>query len=132
VLFFAIVAVGSVNKEVILALAPLCPLLCLVRYGSLRSRSFWLAVAGVLAVFAAYGLYRHFAAQAIGPASQSAMLTAYGRTRFGTVLDAIENQKGIYELFGVFHFLWLLFAFLLYRLHARDGWRTATSWLRST
>ncbi|MBU0679013.1 MAG: hypothetical protein KJ626_12955 [Verrucomicrobia bacterium] len=120
--FCIIVAIGSINKEVILLLAPLYPIIAFARTTKLRDGQVIRSVFAMLSLFAFYFLYRMIVTPIITPEGNG-MFTAYGQSGLRTVLDSMEHQKEFHIIFSVFHFLWLFFAFMLYELHKRYGWK---------
>ncbi|MFE0026032.1 hypothetical protein [Amycolatopsis sp. NPDC059021] len=134
VLFTVFVIVGSLNKETTLLLAPLYPLLVWTQERTLRHRGVLGGIAALVVSGAAYFGYRLWAQHLIG-----------GDYGFGTgqanasLLDnirfALSANKGTdqLELFTTFHFLWLIFAYGLYRLYRAHGLRSellvASLWL---
>lgn len=120
--FTAVIVVGAINKETTLLLAPLYPLLAWTRGRKLRDRD---VLGGVVAVVVAAGLYIAFRLWA-----QNLIGGEYGfgagqgnKSLFDNIAFALSANKGSDQLvlFTTFHFLWLVFAFGLYRQYRRYG-----------
>lgn len=82
-LFLLTLAVGFLNKEVILFLLPLYPL-------NVES-------------------YR--------------MFTVWNKSSLETMLYCLSKHKEVWDIFQVFHFLWLPFLLMLWLLYRERGWR---------
>ena len=119
--FCWVLVVGFMNKEVILLLAPLYPLFMVIRYGKLLHRDVGKSMLAVGAVVLAYLAYRTALVHRLG--ADYTMLAAYERSAFDTIRDAVEHQKGIYAIFFVFSFLWVMFFYGLFEIFRKYGWR---------
>lgn len=120
-LFTLVVAVGFVNKEAVLLLAPLYPLLAWARSGTLRDRAVWWGVAANAALAAAYLVFRAWVQGHIGevPTHLAGDVTDLMRT----VLSSRRGGEHL-AVFSVLQFLWVVFAFGLYQQYRRFGLRS--------
>lgn len=120
-LFTAVIAVGFVNKETALLVAPLFPLLAWARSGTLRDRRVWLGAAATVALAAAYLAFRAWALAHIGPHGSHVDGGFLEVVRFA--LSSRPRTEHL-ALFSVFMFLWALLAIGLTREWRRDGLRS--------
>lgn len=121
--FLALLVIGSLNKEVILLLTPLYPVLMLARYGSLRHRAFVTSLLGALGVLLLYVGYRLILVRWLHPV-EIVGGPIPGRSPADLLMTAVQyHQKDLVFSYRTFHFLWVLFVFALYELHRRGGWR---------
>lgn len=117
--FAIVIIVGMVNKESVLYLAPLYPLLALARAGTWRNRA---VLSGALLTVACGGFYLAFQAWAQARVGGN---EGYNAFSWEVVRFALNSRKGTEHLavFGVFHFLWFVFAYGIYWLYRRHGAR---------
>ena len=133
-LFTLVVVIGSANKETTLLLAPLYPLLAWTQHRTLRHREVITGLAATVISIAAYIGYRIWAQHLIG--GSYGLGAGQGN---GSLLEnfrfALAATKGTVQLslFITFHFLWITFAYGLYRFYRREGLRNqllvASLWL---
>jgi hypothetical protein len=124
--FAVVILVGTINKETMLFLAPLYPLLAWVRTGRLRDRS---VLFGVLAMVVATGFYlvfRTWAMSQIGGGSYEAFSGQNGKSVFANIQFALNANKGneLAILHNVLWFAWLIFGYGLYQLYKKSGIRS--------
>lgn len=120
--FHVTIAIGMLNKEVILFLAPLCPLFIYLKTGRLWARDVWRHVAAVAIVCGAYWAYRYGLGYYWGMQEFRLLSTNDWGIR-STLLIGLNMQKSLWHLFNTFGFLWVPFVLMLYEAHARQGWR---------
>ena len=121
IMFTLVMLVGFLNKETVLLLAPLYPLLAWSRTGRVRDRQVWLGSAAVVFVAGCYLVFRTWAQARIGPheVHLDADITDLARRALGS-----RAGREHLAVFGVLHFLWAIFAFGLVREHRRAGARS--------
>ena len=125
--FLVVVTLGFVNKETVLLLLPLAPLLAWVRAGSLRDSKVWGSLLGVLGVSILYLLFRLWVQSRLGVESGYAMLTGVeGQGVLENIRFAVNMRKGAEQvlIYQTFHFMWAFFAYGLYRLFRQAGARS--------
>lgn len=124
--FMAVILLGSLNKETTLMLAPLYPLLALLRTGSWKARetvSSTLAAIGVGVVYFAY----HMAVLAkLGGGAYQFGSGYDGHSVTFWIMAVLNSRKTIEQLtmFQVFQYLWFVFAYSLYRIYKAYGIRS--------
>jgi hypothetical protein len=121
VAFLVVVAIGSINKEVVLFLAPLYPLLVLAQARDVRRRSVWTSVlqTGLVALF--YMVYRLVVQRYFGH-SYNVFATG-SMTPLETATAAVGYQKSVWDIFDTLKFTWITFAWALLEVYNRYGWR---------
>jgi hypothetical protein len=120
-LFFAAMAVGALNKEVVLFLMPLAPIFAWMRTRSIRDASVVRALAAAAGVAVFYAAYRAGVEAYFGRSFP--LFTAMDMDRATTFRTALHGQRTIWDLFDTFKFLWVTFAFALWDIYERYGWR---------
>lgn len=120
--FHVTIAVGMLNKEVILFLAPLCPLFIYLKTGRLFSLPVIRQAAVVAGICGCYWAYRYGLGHYWGM-PEYRLLSTNDSGIESTMLIGLNFQKSIWHLFNTFGFLWITFFFMLYELHAAHGWR---------
>lgn len=121
--FYITLALGMLNKEVILFLAPLGPLFILIKTNRLWSKPVLGHVAAAAAVCGAYYLYRtglgHY-----WNMQEYRLLSTNDWGIQSTLMIGLNHQKSMWHLFNTFGFLWLTFIFMLHELYTAHGWRS--------
>ena len=115
--FIVTVVVGSLNKEAVLLLLPLYPILLLNDGKKLRSKEVVISLLTVVAVGGLYALYR------------KGILTSINSTRtinpllgpFGSPLENVHSaaypRRGFYEdVFSIYYFVWVAVLYGWYKL----------------
>jgi hypothetical protein len=134
VAFILVVIIGSVNKETTLLLAPLYPLLELGRAHRFNSS----VIRGILAAVVSFALYLgyHIWAQIhVGGGLHYGMLSgSNGAGVLGNIVAALSYEKRTeyLRIFQTFQFLWIIFAFMLYRHYKRPDRRSTEFLIMST
>ncbi|SDE29198.1 Dolichyl-phosphate-mannose-protein mannosyltransferase [Blastococcus fimeti] len=121
VLFALVIAVGFLNKEAVLLMAPLYPLVAWARTGRLRDRDVLAGAGAVAALVVAYLGFRAWASSRIGPHGTHLDGDVVALAR--EVLGARAGQEHL-AVFGVFGFLWVVFAYGLHQQYLRAGVRS--------
>lgn len=126
--FSLTVLLGSLNKETMMMLAPLYPLLVWMRNYNWRSREIVMAILSMAGVVFLYLIYHALVLLRLGPGSYRFLAEVHG-----SVLDTIRfsvlggtNVEPLH-IFQVFDFLWFYFAYILYRLYQARG--ASSDWL---
>jgi hypothetical protein len=117
--FTVVVVLGVLNKETMLFLAPLYPLLAWVRTRRLRDRTVLFGVVAMVVAAGAYLVFRTWALAHIGGEDYRAFSGQNGKSVFWNIRFALNNHKGdeFVRLFGTYTFLWLIFGYGLYLLY---------------
>jgi hypothetical protein len=120
-LFTATMLIGFVNKETVLLLAPLYPLLAWGRSGRLRDRAVVLGVAANLVVGAGYLAFRNWAQAQIGDNGSH-----LGEGVAAVARAVLSSRPGAEHLavFGIFGFLWISWVLGLRQEYRRFGMRS--------
>jgi len=120
-LFTAVIAVGFLNKEAVLLMAPLYPVVAWARSGRLRDRAVVGGAVSVVGLAAAYLAFRAWASAQIGP---------HGTFLNGDVIAlarmVLSSRPGSEQLavYGVFGFLWVVLVYGLHQQYRRVGLRS--------
>ncbi len=119
--FSAVIAVGFLNKEAVLLMAPLYPLVAWARAGRVRDRTVLTGVAAVAGLAVAYLVFRGWVAAVIGPHG-----THLGGDVVALARTVLSSRPGAEHLavFGVFGFLWIVLAHGLHQEYRRAGLRS--------
>ncbi len=120
--FYITLAIGMLNKEVILFLAPLGPLFVYLKIGRLWSKPVLSHAITAAAICGAYYLYR----TGLGHYWQMQEYRLLSTNDWGiqsTLLIGLNLQKSLWHLFNTFGFLWVTFIFMLHELYVAHGWR---------
>lgn len=121
VLFALVIGVGFFNKEAVLLMAPLYPLVAWARAGRLRDRAVVAGAGVVAALVVAYLGFRAWASAQIGPHGTHLDGDVVALAR--EVLGSRSGQEHL-AVFGVFGFLWVVFAYGLHQQYQRVGVRS--------
>ncbi len=130
--FLAVVTLGFVNKETVLLLLPLAPILAWVRAGSLRDRGVWAGFLGGVGVVFLYFVFRLWVQSQLGVQSGYPLLSGVdGQSVLENIRFAVNQRKGAEQamVYQTFHFMWAFFAYGLYRLHRQSGSRSELLWI---
>ena len=124
--FAAVIAVGSINKETMLLLAPLYPALAWVRGAQLTSPKVVKSLALMSVVGAAYLVFRWQVLREFGPGAHKFLVGPGGTGILHNIRFSLSSGINVEQaaIFNVFHFMWLIFGFGLYRLVRKRGWRS--------
>ena len=120
--FYVTIAVGMLNKEVILFLAPLCPLFVYLKTGKLLSRPVLRHAALAAGICGAYWAYRYGVGRWIGM-QEYRLLSTNDWGVLSSLLIGVNLQKSVWHLFNTFGFLWITFLLMLRELYTAGGWR---------
>ncbi|MDT0275021.1 hypothetical protein [Blastococcus goldschmidtiae] len=118
--FVLVVLVGMVNKETILLVAPLFPLLQWARSGSLRDRSVVVSGVATAVIGGCYLVFRAWAHARIGDTETWA---GQGVVDIARAALSSRPRREHLAVFVVFQFLWPVFAYGLYRRFRHGGVR---------
>lgn len=121
VLFVGVLLVGMVNKETAVLLAPLFPLLQWARVGRLRDKTVVLAAGASVAVVVAYLVFRAWAQSRIG---DNGTWIDQSVTNIARIVLSSRPRGEHLAVFGIFNFLWVVFAYGLYRQYRASGLRS--------
>jgi hypothetical protein len=121
VMFTAVILIGFLNKEAVLLMAPLYPLLAWARSGRLRDRAVWRGVGATFFIAVCYLVFRAWAQAKIG-----AHGTHMGADVTELARAVLSSRPGAEHLavFGVFNFLWAVLAHGLHQRYRREGLRS--------
>jgi len=125
--FLLVVTMGFVNKETVLLLLPLAPLLAWARAGSLRDSKVLASFLGAVVVSLIYFVFRLWVQGHLGEESGYAILSGVdGKSVWENVRFAVNLRKGAEQvlIYQTFHFMWAFFAYGLYRLFRQGGARS--------
>lgn len=122
--FCITIVAGFMNKETILFLAPLYPLILLAEGHSWKERRVLAAGCATVAMIVLYAAYRMLAAHVMDPEG-GRLMTVGGRTVIQTIVFSISYHADLWFAYCPFHFLWIYFFIALVIIFRRDGWRNA-------
>jgi hypothetical protein len=124
--FAATIALGSINKETTILLAPLYPLLGWIRNRSWKARDTIRSAAVMAGVVAIYLAYHAALLAKLGPGAYTFGSGVNGTNVLDNVRFSLSSRKTTEQLaiFGVFQYLWFIFAYGLYRLYKERSWRS--------
>jgi hypothetical protein len=119
--FTATLIIGFLNKETVLLLAPLYPLLAWSRTGRLRDRTVVLAMAANVVIGAAYLVFRTWAQTNIGEHGSH-----LGGDISAVARAVLSSRPGVEHIavFSIFGFLWVTWALGLRQHYQRFGLRS--------
>ena len=120
-MFTAVIAVGFLNKEAILLMAPLYPAIAWARSSRLRDRDVLAGAGAVVGLAAAYLAFRAWASAQIGP--HGTFLNGDVIALARTVLSSRPGSEQL-AVYGVFGFLWVVLAYGLHQQYRRAGLRS--------
>lgn len=126
ILFFLTIVIGAINKETILFLTPLYPIVTYMQSQKTnwRNPKLYLSLVGLILTAVLYLTYRQFVLEKIGnPPGYQLFQGPEGKTVAENVRFAMSWQKDQFVIYHVFDFLWVFFGLSLYQLYKQHGFK---------
>lgn len=120
--FLLTVVIGFMNKEIVLFLLPLYPLRVFLSTEDIKSKQFVRSVGYSILVVLLFLLFRRTIANIIGSGVPYSIINNSKNQSFlENIVFNISNIKNEINIYTVFDFFWILFAYSLYLVYQKFG-----------